>query len=95
MSSAVKTFPELSRSVYLAYDEGIEHYDQEVGDQLNEDELGPEDVVRDVFLKVGEKRVMCQLINVRSLGGHCGRQKRGRKMAFIKVRAFRRAITIK
>ena len=48
-----EALPELSGLPDLAEDHGVEDDDGDVGDHLHQQELGPEDVVRDVFLKVG------------------------------------------
>ena len=42
--------------VDLAYDEGVEHDDGDVGDEFDEDELGPEDVVGFVGVAGSERR---------------------------------------
>ena len=42
--------PELGRLPYLAENHGVEDDDGEVRDHLDQQELGPEDVVRDVVL---------------------------------------------
>ena len=44
-------FPELGRLPDLAENHGVEDDDGDVGDHLDQEELGPEDVVRDVFLR--------------------------------------------
>ena len=51
-----EALPELGGFPDLAEDHGVEDDDGDVGDHLHQQELGPEDVVRDVFLKVGEKQ---------------------------------------
>ena len=44
-------FPELGGLPDLAENHGVEDDDGDVGNHLHQEELGPEDVVRDVLLK--------------------------------------------
>ena len=43
-----KSSPELVRLPDLGHDEGVQNDNEEVGDDLNQEKLGPEDVVSDI-----------------------------------------------